>query len=265
MTYEPLDQTIRQKIVTSKQGKWVSAGDSITGPVRQNNEDRIYADDKLGIWCVADGMGGHVEGGVASSLITQTLEDLQKMSPKSSDDFLSILIDILKSTNEIIYSLSNDMFDSKQIIGSTFVILVIFENKGYVLWSGDSRLYRMRDVYFEQVTVDHTQYESLKSQQLLDDETNSSPLDHPASHILTKAMGVKPVLEYEFVEIDIQQNDIFLLCSDGLYNVLEQVEIGKSLYYADDYQSAVNSLINSAVMRGTSDNVSAIVVGISNA
>lgn len=265
MTHEPLDQTIRHKIHTPKEGRWMSVGESITGPVRQNNEDRIYMDDHLGIWCVADGMGGHVEGGVASSLITQSLEDLQQISSESPDSFLESLIDILNTTNQIIYSLSNDMFDSKQIIGSTFVILFICKNKGYVLWSGDSRLYRMRDVYFEQVTVDHTQYESLKSQHLLDEEPNENPMEHPASHILTKAMGVKETLEFDLVEIDIQSNDIFLLCSDGLYNVLEQVEMGKSLYYADDYPSAVKSLINSAVMRGTSDNVSAIVVGISNA
>ena len=265
MNHEPLDQTIRHRINTNTSDHWISVGETIKGPVRENNEDRIYMDDQIGVWCVADGMGGHVEGGVASSLITQSLEDLQGFSTNNFDSFLTTLIEILERTNEIIYSLSNDMFDSKQIIGSTFVILVIHKHKGYVIWSGDSRLYRMRDVYFEQVTVDHTQYEALKSQHLLDNEPSENPMEHPASHILTKAIGVKESLEYDLVEIDIQHDDTFLLCSDGLYNVLEQVEIGKSLYYADDNVSALKTLINSAVMRGTSDNVSAIIVGKSNA
>jgi len=244
---------------------WVSVGNSITGPVRQNNEDRIYTDDLLGLWCVADGMGGHLEGGVASSLITQSLEDLQAEQMDSVDVFISRLIDLLKNTNQIIFSISNEMFESKQIIGSTFVILVLCQGRGYVLWAGDSRLYRMRDVYFEQVTVDHTQYEALKSQHLLDESAAENAQTHPANHILTRAMGVKEELEFEMIEIDVQAHDVFLLCSDGLYNVIDQMEMGKSLYYADDYASALQALINSAVLRGTTDNVSAVIVGKADA
>ncbi len=244
--------------------RWISVGESITGPVRQNNEDRIYTDDLLGLWCVADGMGGHLEGGVASSLITQSLEDLHPDQMGSIDAFISKLIELLKSTNQIIYSISNDMFESKQIIGSTFVILVLCQDKGYVLWAGDSRLYRMRDVYFEQVTIDHTQYEALRSQHLLDESTAENAQTHPANHILTRAMGVREKLEFEMVEIDVQEQDVFLLCSDGLYNVIDQMELGKSLYYADDYASALKTLINSAVVRGTTDNVSAVIVGMAD-
>lgn len=242
-------------------GCWISVGESITGPVRQNNEDRIYTDDLLGLWCVADGMGGHLEGGVASSLITQSLEDLQAEEIGSIDVFINKLIDLLKNTNQIIYSISNEMFESKQIIGSTFVILVLYRDRGYVLWAGDSRLYRMRDVYFEQVTVDHTQYEVLKSQHLLDEQATENAQSHPANHILTRAMGVREELEFEMLEIDVQDKDVFLLCSDGLYNVMDQIELGKSLYYADDYTSALKALINAAVLRGSTDNVSAVIVG----
>ncbi len=245
--------------------RWVSVSESITGPVRQNNEDRIYADDLLGLWCVADGMGGHLEGGVASSLITQSLEDLQAEQVDSVDAFINKLIDLLKKTNQIIFSISNEMFESKQIIGSTFIILVLFKDRGYVLWAGDSRLYRMRDVYFEQVTVDHTQYEALKSQHLLDESAAANAQTHPANHILTRAMGVQEELEFEMLEIDVLAQDVFLLCSDGLYNVIDQMEMGKSLYYADDYASALETLINSAVLRGATDNVSAVIVGKADA
>lgn len=244
--------------------RWTSVGESITGPVRQNNEDRIYTDDLLGLWCVADGMGGHIEGGVASSLITQSLEDLHSGQMDSIDVFIDQLVELLNSTNQIIYSISNEMFESRQIIGSTFVILVLYRDKGYVLWAGDSRLYRMRDVYFEQVTVDHTQYEELRSQHLLDDRLAENAQDHPANHILTRAMGVREKLEFEMVQIDVQEQDVFLLCSDGLYNVIDQMELGKSLYYADDLASALKTLINSAVLRGTTDNVSAVIVGMAD-
>lgn len=241
--------------------RWISVGDSLAGPVRACNEDRIYADDALGLWCVADGMGGHSEGGVASSLITQSLEDLHADEIDNIDDLLNKVIDLLKTTNQIIYSLASEMFESKQIMGSTFVLLLLSKDKGYVLWAGDSRLYRMRDVYFEQITIDHTQYEALKSQHLLDEVNGQSTTTHPASHILTRAMGVSEQIEIDIQALDVKKNDVFLLCTDGLYNVMDQMELGKLLYYADDYASALKTLIHTGVVRETSDNLSAVIVG----
>jgi len=243
------------------ESRWISVGESLAGPVRTCNEDRIYADDALGLWCVADGMGGHSEGGVASSLITQSLEDLRAVQIDNIEDLLSKVIEILKTTNQIIYSLATEMFESKQIMGSTFVLLLLSKDKGYALWAGDSRLYRMRDVYFEQITIDHTQYEALRSQHLLDEMSEYSTTTHPASHILTRAVGVSEQIEIDIQPLDVKKNDVFLLCTDGLYNVMDQMELGKLLYYADDYSSALKTLIHTGMVRETSDNLSAVIVG----
>ncbi|MCG8428042.1 MAG: serine/threonine-protein phosphatase, partial [Chromatiales bacterium] len=123
---------------------------------------------------------------------------------------------------------------------------------------GDSRLYRLRGTAFELVSRDHTQFEELLKQGLLDD--NASETTHPTSHILTRALGVEKQVELEVEAFEVGKDDVFLLCSDGLSNVVEQLEMAKAIYYSEDKERAISNLINMALAGKANDNVTAVII-----
>ncbi|MDO6467411.1 PP2C family serine/threonine-protein phosphatase [Neptunomonas phycophila] len=236
---------------------WNGYGQTDVGSVREENQDSLAVLDHSGVWCVADGMGGHKEGGIASHLVTQSLESLQQKEPQSLDELLTETISILQEANQALCDMS-DSFYGEDLIGTTVVALLVRGDRGAVVWVGDSRLYRMRETAFEMVTRDHTQFEELVSRGLIEDL--SSEKTHPASHMLTRALGVSRELNLDTIYLELEPGDRFLLCSDGLSNVIEQLDLGKAIYYSEDKQRAVANLINMALARQANDNVTALIV-----
>ena len=224
-----------------------------TGARRKHNEDSIMAAAHLGLWAVADGMGGHEAGDVASGMIASALEKLEEQGNFSL--FVDSVEDALQDVNDRLREHSEREFNGRTM-GSTVVSLLASKGYGACVWAGDSRLYRLRGGELEQLSRDHSQVQRLVDAGLLSQDEADS---HPQSNVITKAVGGAAHLAVEVMLFDILPGDRFLLCSDGLYNEIDPPEIKAGLAEGD-VDHAANTLLQGALSRGARDNVSVIVV-----
>ncbi len=234
--------------------RWQSAGATHIGTVRSVNEDACLDRPEVGLWVVADGMGGHDAGDVASRMIVDSLQQLDRS--QSRDDFVDELLARLQDVNGALvdYAESN----AKNVVGSTVVIMIGLGGKCTCIWAGDSRIYLRREGRLRQVTKDHSQVEELVSLGLLDrDEADS----HPASNVITRAVGAMDSLAVDMVSHGVRDGDVYLLCSDGLNKVVPDGEISEVLGKAG-CREAAEGLIDRALQHGARDNVTAVVVRV---
>lgn len=232
---------------------WQSAGVSDVGTVREVNEDSILDSHDAPIWAVADGMGGHAVGEVASQKIVEALATV-KVSPAlgdSVDDLERTLLDV----NEHIIGYADIMFDNATM-GSTVVTLYIHGRVGVCLWAGDSRLYRLRNGKLDQLSRDHSHVEELVRAGIIAPEDAQS---HPNANVITRAVGIDLDLTIDINVFSTQIGDTFLLCSDGLYNAVEIDDIESALKQLDP-QQCCDDLVRMALENNASDNVSVVVV-----
>lgn len=241
------DITVRRPI------KWLCASVSDVGTVRTLNEDAVLVRSEIGLWAVADGMGGHDAGSVASRMIVDSLGELQKRD--SLNDCVTAIEDTILDANRRLLEYSDIVLDGR-IVGSTFVGLMIYEQVGVCLWMGDSRLYRHRGQNFSQLTRDHSQVSELLQAGAI---TEEEAVNHPESNVITRAVGTGEDAVLDVDVFDVQIGDTFLLCSDGLYNALDRETIVQHLSNAD-VPALAQGLIDSALKNGASDNVSVVVV-----
>jgi len=241
------DTTIRRPI------RWKSAQRTDVGMVREVNEDSILSSPEIQLWVVADGMGGYEAGNVASNMIVKALDDLSNQY--SLNDMIDSVEDCLIDANHRILEYADIMLDGRTL-GSTVVSLLIKGHVGACLWAGDSRLYRFRNNELVQLSTDHSQVEELLQQGFL---TPEEAENHPDSNVITRAIGASPEI---FIDINVftsQQGDTFLLCSDGLYNMVSDEEISHIIGSAP-IDEVVDTLIQKALDGGANDNVSVILV-----
>lgn len=230
--------------------QWTSRAISHVGAVRKNNEDSLLHRPELGIWAVADGMGGHSAGDVASQTVVECLGQITVNGSLSA--MVDATEDKLLEANRRLLALAVDQH--QRTIGSTAVALLACGNHVACLWAGDSRTYRIRGKRVERMTQDHAMVEDLVASGLMSRDEASS---HPQANRITRAIGAMPGL---FVDVEIfalEPGDIYVLCSDGLYKELTDAEIAKTL---NGDEQAVNALINLALERRARDNVSVIAV-----
>jgi serine/threonine protein phosphatase PrpC len=238
--------------------QWSSAGRSHVGMVRAINEDACIALPELGLWAVADGMGGHEAGDVASRLIVETLQ--QTPLPTDWLGFLDAVRERLCQVNTRLREESARRYQNRTI-GSTVVVLAAYEGQCACLWVGDSRIYRLRDGQLQQLTRDHSHVQELVDQGLIAPEEAHR---HPLSNVITRAVGSSDELRIDQVDHPLQAGDMFLLCSDGLNKTVSDEEITRLLAHSDhNCQEAVKAFIHLALMRDASDNVTTVVVNIS--
>lgn len=241
------DTTYRRPIV------WNSYGQTDVGMVRKVNEDAILSRPEIGLWAVADGMGGHQVGDVASDKIVTALATISPFTALS--DFVDVVENCLLDVNEHMLEYAQLMF-GEGTIGSTLVTLLIRERVGVCLWVGDSRLYRFRNQQLTQLSKDHSQMEEMIDMGLISRE---SAENHPQRNVITRAVGVESPLYVDITTFTTQVGDTFLLCSDGLYNAVSQSDILQALSLRDTEQST-KELMAKALANGAKDNVSVIVV-----
>jgi serine/threonine protein phosphatase PrpC len=240
---------------TSPSLTWTSAARSHVGTVRKINEDAYLAIPELGLWVVADGMGGHEAGDVASRMIVETLSQL--LPPADWERYFATVETQLRQVNQQLRRESAQHYHSR-IIGSTVAILLAYQGRGACLWVGDSRVYRLRDHRLEQLTRDHSHVQELLDQGLIRPEEAN---DHPLGNVITRALGSAEELRIDNVVFPLEVGDIFLLCSDGLTKAVTDEEITK-LLGSDNSDEAVQALIHSALVRQANDNVTAVVVHV---
>jgi serine/threonine protein phosphatase Stp1 len=221
------------------------------GAVRTVNEDRLFAAPHLGVWAVADGMGGHRFGDRASTLI---VEHLDKMDARDTlEQQLAALHEAVTAANAAIYA---EAQENGSRMGSTIVACVSRGDRLAFLWAGDSRAYRLRDGQLQQLTRDHTQVQELVERGEL---TADQAARHPMSHVLVRAVGVTAEIDLEISNHSIVDGDIILLCSDGIYDALDESEIVELLARRGDARD-LTSMTELAVNQGARDNVTAIAI-----
>jgi len=239
------------------------------GMVRSHNEDAVFADAGMGLVILADGMGGYNAGEVASGMTTTLLAGslAQLMASSSMQDVEAIdaefieqrLLDEISAVNVAVFNASESQSQYAGM-GTTLVVAYFYDNRMCVAHLGDSRLYRLRRGHLEQLTRDHSLLqEQLDSGIISPDEARYSQ----NKNLLTRALGVDPVVETEIHDYGMQPGDIVLLCSDGLNDMLEDEDIALTLRAAGgNLALAADQLVNMANDNGGRDNISVILVKV---
>jgi serine/threonine protein phosphatase PrpC len=234
-------------------------GLSITGR-RSNNEDAICASPDLGLFIVADGMGGYEGGEVASALAVDTIHELVRKTAGDADTTWPYRIDPARTLpeNELIVAtrLAGDRIAARRAgelreMGSTVAVLRITREHAVIAHVGDSRIYRLREGELAQLTIDHSLVAQLEAAGMKPESA------FQWRHVVTRALGT-PTGEPDVQRGPVQRGDVFLLCSDGLSEVLEPADM--ALLLAAPAELACRALIDAAYAAGSRDNISAVVV-----
>ncbi len=237
-------------------------GKSDLGKARDINEDAIYlAEDDLGInvYILADGMGGYQGGDVASQLAVTAVRSYimnnYEITFEDDDDILKLVNGSIEYANMVVSEKAKSDKKLNQM-GSTLEVVLIIKNKAYIGHVGDSRVYLIRDRKIKKLTTDHSYIQKLISDGKITKEESSK---HPDKNMITKAIGTEIVVEAELVQLNLNKNDILIICSDGLTNLVKSNEILELVLDSFD-EDIAEKLINRANELGGTDNVSVIVL-----
>jgi len=222
------------------------------GCVRDHNEDSYLAQPESGLWVVADGMGGHAAGDFASQTITEIAGTVGV--PSSAQDLQARFMERLTRANNLILAHAETLGGTT--VGATIVALLIYEDAFACIWSGDSRIYLLRDGVLTQQTTDHTEVQALLAAESITVEEAEA---WPRKNVITRAIGVTSEPNCDVVSGVLQAGDVFLLCSDGLTEHLDATEIG-AVMSNGTAQSICDTLIAETLARGAKDNTTAVVI-----
>lgn len=223
------------------------------GLKRKINEDAMMVRTERGLWAVADGMGGHDAGEIASGKIAEALASLPIVY--SLQETVDNALAALRRVNYELIALARGG-GQPRTIGSTVVGLAISGEEFRCFWAGDSRAYRIRAGRITQLSRDHSLVHDLVLAGML---SEAEARVHPNANVVTRAVGVSEELHVDVVSGDAREGDIFLLASDGLTRVVEDDEIAEELV-SNALAQAGDRLIQLVLERGAPDNVSLIIV-----
>ena len=220
------------------------------GRVREGNEDSFFADAPL--FAVADGMGGHLAGDVASATAVEVIKGdgpTDEVDPEA-------LADMVRAANQAIWDKARDD-DNLRGMGTTCTLVYIDDSRAEIAHVGDSRLYLFRDGQLEQVTQDHTLVGRMVREGKLRPEEAER---HPQRSIVTRALGVDENVEVDRFSLDLSEGDRLLICSDGLSSMLSSDDIAGALSSHSDPQAAADALVDLANAAGGEDNITVVVI-----
>ena len=247
-------------------GQWHGTGATHTGLVRPTNQDAFRVANDLGLWIIADGMGGHAGGDVASRIAIEAIhgyvaERAGRASVGKTDEIPSLLQSAVGYANEAVlaHAKANPQFTG---MGTTVVLFFLPAPSSPLAWvahAGDSRAYLMRDQQISALTRDHTVLEEYIQQGRLPEST---PDTHPLGHKLTRGIGVNSTIETNSSRIKIQLEDEVILCSDGLNKMLNDEQILDTLLAmrTETPERKCQALIDQANDRGGVDNTTVILI-----
>ena len=221
------------------------------GRVRSHNEDSFVARPEIGLWAVCDGMGGHENGQWASTTIVERLAEVAWTG--GMDEAAGAVSRAIHEANRTIFQEADS---AGKTMGSTTVALLIHGRRFAAIWAGDSRIYVLRDGDLHQLTRDHTQVHDLVDRGYL---TEAEAEHHPLGHVISRAVGVGLDLELDAVVDEVADDDVFLLCSDGLTGPLKDAEIAEVMRSAKP-DAASEKLVEMCLERGAPDNVTVVAV-----
>ncbi len=232
-----------------------SAGKTDRGYVRSNNEDGLLIDVDLGIYAVADGMGGHKAGEVASSVTLEALRDtLEKTPGQPSRNALSRAL----QTAGLRILARTEQDPGLRGMGTTLTALLVRDGEASLVHVGDSRCYRLRGDSFELLTEDHSWVWEQRKAGLISD---ADLFSHPMRNVITRSVGHGGESNPDLIAVDMQPHDLFVLCSDGLCGYVNDDEIGRVVRReSPSVERVVDALIETALNAGGEDNVTVVAV-----
>jgi serine/threonine protein phosphatase PrpC len=232
--------------------KFDTGASTHVGRVRQANEDSFIVVPEVGLWAVADGVGGHEAGQMASQTVAGALATVGPAV--SAEDQMARFQERLLRANDRIRAYSDERGGG--LVGTTVAAFLVYDWQFRVAWAGDSRVYLIRNGAITQISRDHSEVQELLDQGFIKPEEAKS---WPRRNVITRAIGIFDDLYLDVREGRVEPGDIFLLCSDGLTGHVSDAEI-RDIVGDKRSQDACDSLINLTLDRGATDNVSIIVV-----
>ena len=229
-----------------------------TGLVRASNQDSVFCDDKLGLFMVADGMGGHAGGETASKLCIETVvsEIESSLSTSHLEELPKVLRSSFNTASEIIFDEASNNSSLKGM-GTTATLAAIVSDRATIAHVGDSRCYLVRNGSIKQLTTDHSLVaEEVRQGRLTEKEAKN----HKLKNVITRCIGIKPYEETDVIKLRVFANDALVLCSDGLHAVVSDEDILSEV--SSNGTLGASSLKDLAIKHGGPDNVSVCVVSI---
>ncbi|MGD9818485.1 MAG: Stp1/IreP family PP2C-type Ser/Thr phosphatase [Desulfomonilaceae bacterium] len=243
--------------VLIEQNRLKAAFNTDSGLKRQTNEDALLADCSRGVFAIADGMGGHKAGHVASKMAIQTLIDSFGITMNKKIDPTKLMNQVFWNAHNAILAASRNNSQYEDM-GTTLVVALRVGNSSFIIGHvGDSRAYHIRHDKIEPLTKDHTFLSEWMEQGLISFEDARS---HPARHGLYMALGIDDELEPRIRKVELAETDLLLLCSDGLTDMVAEKTILEKVRRAHSIQSACDDLIAEANSNGGDDNCSVLLI-----
>ncbi|MGI9246476.1 MAG: Stp1/IreP family PP2C-type Ser/Thr phosphatase [Steroidobacteraceae bacterium] len=251
-------------------GKFRCVGMTDTGRIREHNEDTIGTDADIGLVVLADGMGGYKAGEVASGITVRTVlglikeaVDRENLALTDDDSGLSrpgiLLRDAIQRANKLIYQTARTQPNCDGM-GTTVVAGMFFDDKLTIAHVGDSRLYRLRQTQLEQVTRDHSLLQELVERGFY---TPAQAQRAAQKNYVTRALGVEPTVDIDITEIPVERDDVYLLCSDGLTDMVDADDIQLTINtFGANLDSVARELVQLGNDRGGRDNISVVLVRV---
>lgn len=234
---------------------------SDVGKAREMNQDYYYispSESNINLYILADGMGGYKGGEVASRLATISvknyIESNFENTLKDKEEILKLIKSSMEYANMVVYEKSKED-QELEAMGTTLEVCLIYNNRAYIGHVGDSRIYRIRKEFMRKLTTDHSYVETLVKDGTI---TKEEAMHHPKKNMLTKALGCTPFVEADVTVKGFIKDDIILICSDGLTNMIPEDEIYDII--KADFEEAPTKLIEKANENGGYDNITAIVI-----
>ena len=236
------------------------AARSDQGKVRANNEDCLAFDARLGIAVLADGMGGLRAGEVASATAVEAVMQhlVENTDRLGTDDVGEMLREALELANRRVYALADSRREFSGM-GTTLVVGAMHDGRFVTAHIGDSRAYRFRNGELARLTSDHSLVQQLVEQGIL---SAAEARRAPNRNIVTRAVGIEMDVECDLTEVDALDGDVFLLCSDGLTDMIDDATIARlcATHAVAEPTRIVDVLVNAALIEGGFDNVSVVVL-----
>ncbi len=240
----------------------VSFGKTDIGKTRKSNQDFfLTSTEQPYLFVLCDGMGGHSSGDVASRTTAESIKTyvhLQSTMDLDENKAEKLLKNAVSYANNVVHTRAKTSETFKGM-GTTCDVCLLDFDKLYIVHVGDSRVYRLRQGVFSQLTKDHSLVDEMVEKGVI---TKEEAKTHPDKNIITRAVGTNPTVDIDFISDDLLPDDILLMCSDGLSNMVSDFDIKRLLISADKPEEIVNHLVGLANQNGGKDNITAVYIKV---
>ena len=235
---------------------------SSTGAVREKNEDACFVIPSHNVYVVADGVGGNNAGEIASRTavqgVAEYVTEISIDGCETDEEICSYFLDCITDVNDQVYRLGHEHEENRGM-ATTLVLAYLRGDKAYIMNVGDSRAYLLRNNELQQITEDHTYVNELVRSGVI---TKEEAETHSQRNVITRAIGAEPFVKTDFYRTSIEEGDILMLCSDGLYGEVEDSRMVEILNENESMSQICNLLVDAAIECGGRDNITVVCLKV---